>query len=122
MSAPHDDPTPESEPGFHPLNKQFLESLHNLISFKARVENFNRNMVKISTLWSINIAEAAIFAHNEFEGDGWYVTSVERTFDDVFFDNLDPTAEVIDENDESEKDHDDTDSRFFNIIKNIDWD
>ena len=80
-------------------------------------------------MWSINIGEAAHFAHTEFECDGWYVTSVERVFDDEFFKNIDPTEGLeveaeFDESDEDEIDeeeHDDTEAVFFEIMRNIDW-
>ena len=77
-------------------------------------------------MWSINIGEAAHFAHTEFECDGWYVTSVERVFDDEFFKNIDPTEglEVEAESDEDEDDEEeevDTDSLFLEIMRNINW-
>jgi hypothetical protein len=82
-------------------------------------------------MWSINIGEAAHFAHTEFECDGWYVTSVERVFDDEFFKNIDPTEGLEDETDEEEEVEEDaeedeaeevdTDSLFFEIMRNIDW-
>jgi hypothetical protein len=81
-------------------------------------------------MWSINIGEAAHFAHTEFECDGWYVTKIERVFDEDFFNNLDPTEGLEDETDDDEEDREedaeeevevDTDTLFFEIMRNIDW-
>jgi hypothetical protein len=82
-------------------------------------------------MWSINIGEAAFFANSEFEVDGWYVTSVERVFDEDFFKNIDPTEGLVDETDDDEGEDEevgvdeveqvDTDSLFFEIMRNIDW-
>jgi hypothetical protein len=74
-------------------------------------------------MWSINIGEAAFFAKSEFEVDGWYVTSVERVFDEDFFKNIDPTEGLQDETDEEEEveEEADTDSLFLEIMRNIDW-
>ncbi|MEI8323044.1 MAG: hypothetical protein WCG49_08030 [Actinomycetes bacterium] len=138
MSASNNDPTPGSEPEFNLNSEKFYRSLDELIEFKVSVENFNRNSVKSYTLWSINIVEAALFARNEFEEDGWYITSVERVFDDEFFNNIDPTEGVreseFDEDDEVEDDidvddHEDevevtkeeVDATFFEMMRNIDW-
>ena len=139
MSASNNDPTPGSEPEFNLNSEKFYRSLDDLIAFKVRVENFNGNQYRIETMWSINIGEAAFFANSEFEGDGWYVTSVERVFDEDFFNNLDPTegvwgSESDDEEDEVEDDidvddHEDevevtkeeVNATFFEIMRNIDW-
>ena len=138
MSASNNDPTPGSEPEFNLNSEKFYRSLDDLIAFKVRVENFNGNQYRIETMWSINIGEAAFFANTEFEGDGWYVTSVERVFDEDFFNNLDPTEGVweseSDEDDEVEDDidvddHEDevevtkeeVDATFFEMMRNIDW-
>ena len=132
MSASNNDPTPGSEPEFNLNSEKFYRSLDDLIAFKVRVENFNGNQYRIETMWSINIGEAAFFANSEFESDGWYVTSVERVFDDEFFKNIDPTEGLADETDEDEEEDDeeeevdeaeevDTDSLFFEIMRNIDW-
>ena len=138
MSASNNDPTPGSEPEFNLNSEKFYRSLDNLIAFKVRVENFNGNQYRIETMWSINIGEAAFFANSEFEGDGWYVTSVERVFDEDFFNNLDPTEGVweseSDDDDEVEDDIDlddheievevtkeEVDATFFEIMRNIDW-
>ena len=125
MSASNNDPTPGSEPEFNLNSEKFYRSLDDLIAFKVRVENFNGNQYRIETMWSINIGEAAHFAHTEFECDGWYVTSVERVFDDEFFKNIDPTEGLEEEIDEDEVEEDaeevDTDSLFFEIMRNIDW-
>ena len=139
MSASNNDPTPGSEPEFNLNSEKFYRSLDNLIAFKVRVENFNGNQYRIETMWSINIGEAAFFANSEFEGDGWYVTSVERVFDEDFFNNLDPSegvweSESDDDEDEVEDDidvddHEDevevtkeeVDATFFEMMRNIDW-
>jgi hypothetical protein len=132
MSASNNDPTPGSEPEFNLNSEKFYRSLDDLISFKVRVENFNGNQYRIETMWSINIGEAAFFANSEFECDGWYVTSVERVFDEDFFNNLDPTEGLVDETDDDDDEEDeevevdeveevDTDSLFFEIMRNIDW-
>ena len=138
MSASNNDPTPGSEPEFNLNSEKFYRSLDNLIAFKVRVENFNGNQYRIETMWSINIGEAAFFANSEFEGDGWYVTSVERVFDEDFFNNLDPTEGVweseSDDDDEVEDDIDlddheievevtkeEVDATFFEMMRNIDW-
>ena len=138
MSASNNDPTPGSEPEFNLNSEKFYRSLDDLIAFKVRVENFNGNQFRIETMWSINIGEAAFFANSEFEGEGWYVTSVERVFDEDFFNNLDPTEGVweseSDEDDEVEDDidvddHEDevevtkeeVDATFFEMMRNIDW-
>ena len=131
MSASNNDPTPGSEPEFNLNSEKFYRSLDDLIAFKVRVENFNGNQYRIETMWSINIGEAAFFANSEFECDGWYVTSVERVFDEDFFNNLDPTEGLEDETDEEEEEDAevevdeveevDTDSLFFEIMRNIDW-
>ena len=132
MSASNNDPTPGSEPEFNLNSEKFYRSLDDLIAFKVRVENFNGNQYRIETMWSINIGEAAFFANSEFEGDGWYVTSVERVFDEDFFKNIDPTEglEVEAESDEDEdeveedeveEDEDDSEAVFFEIMRNIDW-
>ena len=139
MSASNNDPTPGSEPEFNLNSEKFYRSIDDLIAFKVRVENFNGNQYRIETMWSINIGEAAFFANSEFEGDGWYVTSVERVFDEDFFSNLDPTegvweSESDDDEDEVEDeidvdDHEDevevtkeeVDATFFEIMRNIDW-
>ena len=130
MSASNNDPTPGSEPEFNLNSEKFYRSLDDLIAFKVRVENFNGNQYRIETMWSINIGEAAFFANSEFEGDGWYVTSVERVFDEDFFKNIDPTEgleveaesdEDEDDEDEVEEDEDDTEAVFFEIMRNIDW-
>jgi len=130
MSASNNDPTPGSEPEFNLNSEKFYRSLDDLIAFKVRVENFNGNQYRIETMWSINIGEAAFFANSEFECDGWYVTSVERVFDDEFFKNIDPTEGLEDKTDEDEVEEDaegdeaeevDTDSLFFEIMRNIDW-
>jgi hypothetical protein len=132
MSASNNDPTPGSEPEFNLNGEKFYKSLDDLIAFKVRTENFNGNQYRIGMMWSINIGEAAHFAHTEFECDGWYVTSVERVFDDEFFKNIDPTEGLADETDEDEEEDDeeeevdeaeevDTDSLFFEIMRNIDW-
>ena len=137
MSASNNDPTPGSEPEFNLNSEKFYRSLDDLIAFKVRVENFNGNQYRIETMWSINIGEAAFFANSEFEGDGWYVTSVERVFDEDFFNNLDPTEGVweseSDDDDEVEDDIDlddheievevtkeEVDATFFEIMRNID--
>ena len=142
MSASNNDPTPGSEPEFNLNSEKFYRSLDDLIAFKVRTENFNGNQFRIGMMWSINIGEAAFFANSEFEGDGWYVTSVERVFDEDFFNNLDPTEGTC----ESESDEDDgveddidvedqedkaeinvesekevIDPLFFEIMRNIDW-
>jgi hypothetical protein len=137
MSASNNDPTPGSEPEFNLNSEKFYRSLDDLIAFKVRVENFNGNQYRIETMWSINIGEAAFFANSEFEVDGWYITSVERVFDEDFFNNLDPTEGLVDETDdheEEDREEDaeeevevdeveqvDTDSLFFEIMRNIDW-
>jgi hypothetical protein len=129
MSASNNDPTPGSEPEFNLNSEKFYRSLDDLISFKVRVENFNGNQYRIETMWSINIGEAAFFANSEFECDGWYVTSVERVFDEDFFNNLDPTEGLVDETDDDEEEDAeeevevevDTDTLFFEIMRNIDW-
>jgi hypothetical protein len=132
MSASNNDPTPGSEPEFNLNSEKFYRSLDDLIAFKVRVENFNGNQYRIETMWSINIGEAAFFANSEFECDGWYVTSVERVFDDEFFKNIDPTEGLEEEIDEDDVEEDaevevdeveevDTDSLFFEIMRNIDW-
>ncbi len=130
MSASNNDPTPGSEPEFNLNSEKFYRSLDDLIAFKVRVENFNGNQYRIETMWSINIGEAAFFANSELEGDGWYVTSVERVFDDEFFKNIDPTEglenEIDEDDDEEDEEEDeaeevDTDSLFFEIMRNIDW-
>jgi hypothetical protein len=130
MSASNNDPTPGSEPEFNLNSEKFYRSLDDLIAFKVRVENFNGNQYRVETMWSINIGEAAFFANSEFEGDGWYVTSVERVFDEDFFKNIDPTEgleveaesdEDEDDEDEVEEDEDDTEAVFFEIMRNIDW-
>ena len=137
MSASNNDPTPGSEPEFNLNSEKFYRSLDDLIAFKVRTENFNNNAFRSHTMWSINIGEAAFFANSEFEGDGWYVTSVERVFDEDFFNNIDPTEGVweseSDEDDEVEDDEDETDeievevtkeevdATFFEIMRNIDW-
>jgi hypothetical protein len=120
MSASNNDPTPGSEPEFNLNSEKFYKSLDDLIAFKVRVENFNGNQYRIETMWSINIGEAAFFANSEFEVDGWYVTSVERVFDEDFFKNIDPTEGLQDETDEEEEEVD-TDSLFFEMMRNIDW-
>jgi hypothetical protein len=131
MSASNNDPTPGSEPEFNLNSEKFYRSLDDLIAFKVRVENFNGNQYRIETMWSINIGEAAFFANSEFEVDGWYVTSVERVFDEDFFKNIDPTEGLVDETDDDEGEDEevgvdeveqvDTDSLFFEIMRNIDW-
>jgi len=123
MSASNNDPTPGSEPEFNLDSEKFYRSLDDLIAFKVRVENFNGNQYRIETMWSINIGEAAFFANSEFEVDGWYVTSVERVFDEDFFNNLDPTEGLQDETDEEEEveEEAETDSLFLEIMRNIDW-
>jgi hypothetical protein len=123
MSASNNDPTPGSEPEFNLNSEKFYRSLDDLIAFKVRVENFNGNQYRIETMWSINIGEAAFFANSEFECDGWYVTSVERVFDEDFFKNIDPTEGLQDETDEEEEveEEADTDSLFLEIMRNIDW-
>jgi hypothetical protein len=123
MSASNNDPTPGSEPEFNLNSEKFYRSLDDLIAFKVRVENFNGNQYRIETMWSINIGEAAFFANSEFEVDGWYVTSVERVFDEDFFKNIDPTEGLQDETDEEEEveEEADTDSLFLEIMRNIDW-
>ena len=123
MSASNNDPTPGSEPEFNLNSEKFYRSIDELIAFKVRVENFNGNQYRIETMWSINIGEAAFFANSEFECDGWYVTSVERVFDEDFFKNIDPTEGLQDETDEEEEveEEADTDSLFLEIMRNIDW-
>ena len=139
MSASNNDPTPGSEPEFNLNSEKFYRSLDDLIAFKVRVEHFNGNQYHIETMWSINIGEAAFFANSEFEGDGWYVTSVERIFDEDFFNNLDPTegvreSESDDDEGEVEDDIDvddheievevtkeEVDATFFEMMRNIDW-
>jgi hypothetical protein len=123
MSASNNDPTPGSEPEFNLNSEKFYRSIDELIAFKVRVENFNGNQYRIETMWSINIGEAAFFANSEFEVDGWYVTSVERVFDEDFFKNIDPTEGLQDETDEEEEveEEADTDSLFLEIMRNIDW-
>ena len=130
MSASNNDPTPGSEPEFNLNSEKFYRSLDDLIAFKVRVENFNGNQYRVETMWSINIGEAAFFANSEFEGDGWYVTSVERVFDEDFFKNIDPTEgleveaesdEDEDDEDEVEEDEDEDEAVFFEIMRNIDW-
>ena len=139
MSASNNDPTPGSEPEFNLNSEKFYRSLDDLIAFKVRVENFNGNQYRIETMWSINIGEAAFFANSEFEGGGWYVTAVERVFDEDFFNNLDPTegvweSESDDDEDEVEDDIDvddheievevtkeEVDATFFEMMRNIDW-
>ena len=124
MSASNNDPTPGSEPEFNLNSEKFYRSLDDLIAFKVRVENFNGNQYRIETMWSINIGEAAFFANSEFECDGWYVTSVERVFDEDFFKNIDPTEGLQDETDEEEEEDAeevDTDSLFLEIMRNIEW-
>jgi hypothetical protein len=123
MSASNNDHTPGSEPEFNLNSEKFYRSIDELIAFKVRVENFNGNQYRIETMWSINIGEAAFFANSEFEVDGWYVTSVERVFDEDFFKNIDPTEGLQDETDEEEEveEEADTDSLFLEIMRNIDW-
>ena len=140
MSASNNDPTPGSEPEFNLNSEKFYRSLDDLIAFKVRVENFNGNQYRIETMWSINIGEAAFFANSEFEGGGWYVTAVERVFDEDFFNNLDPTEgvwesesdddedeveddiDVDDQEDEVEFTKEEVDATFFEMMRNIDWD
>ena len=130
MSASNNDPTPGSEPEFNLNSEKFYRSLDDLIAFKVSTENFNGNAFRSHTMWSINIGEAAFFANSEFESDGWYVTKIERVFDEDFFNNLDPTEGLVDETDNDEEDREedaeeevevDTDSLFFEIMRNIDW-
>ena len=140
MSASNNDPTSGSEPEFNLNSEKFYRSLDDLIAFKVRTENFNGNQYRIETMWSINIGEAAFFANSEFEGDGWYVTSVERVFDEDFFNNLDPTegicesesdeddgveddidVDVDDHEDEVEVTKEEVDATFFEMMRNIDW-
>ena len=123
MSASNNDPTPGSEPEFNLNSEKFYRSIDELIAFKVHTENFNGNQFRTGMMWSINIGEAAHFAHTEFECDGWYVTSVERVFDDEFFKNIDPTEGLQDETDEEEEveEEADTDSLFLEIMRNIDW-
>jgi len=127
MSASNNDPTPGSEPEFNLNSEKYYKSLDNLIAFRVRTENFNGNQYRIGMMWSINIGEAAHFAHTEFECDGWYVTKIERVFDEDFFNNLDPTEGLVDETDDDEEEDAeeevevDTDTLFFEIMRNIDW-
>ena len=131
MSASNNDPTPGSEPEFNLNSEKFYRSIDELIAFKVRTENFNGNQYRIGMMWSINIGEAAHFAHTEFECDGWYVTKIERVFDEDFFNNLDPTEGLVDETDDDEEEDReedaeeevevDTDTLFFEIMRNIDW-
>jgi hypothetical protein len=139
MSASNNDPTPGSEPEFNLNSEKFYRSIDELIAFKVHTENFNGNQFRTGMMWSINIGEAAHFAHTEFECDGWYVTKIERVFDEDFFNNLDPTegvweSESDDDEDEVEDDidvddHEDemevtkkeVDATFFEIMRNIDW-
>ena len=123
MSASNNDPTPGSEPEFNLNSEKFYRSIDELIAFKVHTENFNGNQFRTGMMWSINIGEAAHFAHTEFECDGWYVTSVERVFDEDFFKNIDPTEGLQDETDEEEEveEEADTDSLLLEIMRNIDW-
>lgn len=124
MSASNNDPIPEFEPEFDLSSEKFRKSLDDLIVFRVGVENFNGNSYRGHEVWSINIGEAAFFARNEFEGDGWYVTSVERVFDDEFFKNTDLTEGLEDETDEENEeweDEGDTDAVFLEMMRNIDW-
>ena len=123
MSASNNDPTPGSEPEFNLNSEKFYRSIDELIAFNVHTENFNGNQCRTGMMWSINIGEAAFFANSEFEVDGWYVTSVERVFDQDFFKNIDPTEGLQDETDEEEEveEEADTDSLFLEIMRNIDW-
>lgn len=131
MSASNNDPTPGSDPEFNLNSEKFYRSIDELIAFKVHTENFNGNQFRTGMMWSINIGEAAHFAHTEFECDGWYVTKIERVFDEDFFNNLDPTEELVDETDDDEEEDReedaeeevevDTDTLFFEIMRNIDW-
>jgi len=81
---------PESSdtPGFDPRSEKFLESLRNLVEFKIRRQNFDQNQVEIQKIYSRSMADALDFATNELEGDGWYLESITRIWDERFFDEL----------------------------------
>jgi len=59
-----------------------------LIEFKVRRENFDQNSVEIHQLFSRSMTDALDFAVNELEGDGWYIISITRICDDIFFASL----------------------------------
>lgn len=67
---------------FDPRSEAFLESLRNLIEFKIRRENFDANSVEIHHLYSRSMVDALDCATNELEGDGWYIMSISRIWDE----------------------------------------
>lgn len=93
-----------SAPNFEHL----FHNLGDLIEFEVMTENFNANMIRTYKMWSVSLAEAATTAFDDFERDGWYVSSITRVFDDEFFEGLsaDETFEI--------------DATFFEMVRNID--
>lgn len=63
---------------------QYLASIRDLIEYRVFVHNFDENMFKSVTMWSIDLAEAAGEALRAFEHDGWLVTNVIRVSDNPY--------------------------------------
>ena len=77
-------PTPEQHdetPRFDPRSEHFLESLRNLLEFQVQLCNTKEWVYRTETLFSINIVEAADYAHRHIAKDEWVVIEVRRLID-----------------------------------------
>ncbi|MBM3967966.1 MAG: hypothetical protein FJ308_23365 [Planctomycetes bacterium] len=70
---------------FDPRSEAFLASLRNLIEFKVTRQNFNENRFEVCSVFSRIMVDALEYAASELEGDGWYLESITRIWDDRFF-------------------------------------
>ena len=91
-------PTPASPgdtPRFDPRSEQFLESLRNLLDFRVVRQQFDENRIEIHHVYSRSMIDALEHATTQLEGDGWYVESITRIWDEQFFANLPGASDSI---------------------------
>lgn len=79
---------PDDFPHFDPRDERFLEGLRNLIEFKVERQHFEENRFETHHVYSRSMIDAVEFASSELEGDGWFIESITRVWDEQFFANL----------------------------------
>lgn len=87
--------SPGDTPHFDPRSEKFLESLRNLVEFEVVRQHFDENRIEILHVYSRSMIDALEHATAQLEGDGWYIESITRIWDEQFFANLTGTSDLI---------------------------
>ena len=104
--------SPGDTPRFDPRSEKFLESLRNLLEFRVVRQQFDENRIEIHHVYSRSMIDALEHATAQLEGDGWYVESITRIWDERFFANLAGTGDSIVEST-------DEDDGFMTMMRDI---